>query len=138
MIISTTDPEALIRQIKIDQITDRPNPTLKWFNDLWFSLTITQTSVYNTHACEFIYYINDPNKKIPVFYINYSMNQIYYDYDYYSSYLYTNENRDYASSYSLNELTTLLLSTVLPVNTLTPIECRLEECPDIIKALNKI
>jgi hypothetical protein len=125
------DTASIIRQLKIDQITDTPNPTLEWFNELWSSLSVVQTNVYNTIGGEYIYYIKDnyPNdliNKIPVFYINYTMNQIHYDYDHYSSHFYTNEPIDYIPSDRLKDLTKLLLSTVLPGNILTPIEYHLE------------
>ncbi len=55
--------DSITRQLKIDMITDVPNPIIVWFNKYWKNLKVIQTDVYHNNGGEFIYYIINPSYK---------------------------------------------------------------------------
>lgn len=99
----------MIRQLKIDLITDNPNPIIEWFNDLWNSLEVVQVKVFHHYPGECVYYNKSTIRAI--FYLDTTDGRILYDYVHYSE-LFYNQGFDYVSNAELEQITEILLSSV--------------------------
>ena len=57
---------SIIRQMKIDLITDTHNPIIEWFNNIWSNLDVIETDVCHRKGGEIIYYktVNGTKKTI--------------------------------------------------------------------------
>ena len=67
--------DALIRQIKIDMITNEPNPIIDWFNKFWTIIKIEykkNADVYNSYDA--IVFVNDRNTQ--QFYYSYAIKNV--------------------------------------------------------------
>lgn len=71
---------AFVRQMKIDMITDTPNPIADWFNSLWNQLIPLEISVYTHEDCEIIYYLEDLFAFEWIFYMNSKTTHINFNY----------------------------------------------------------
>ncbi len=114
------DTDALIRQINIDLITDRPNPIIEWFNVLWDQLYIIETDVYHNNGGEFIYFqIIDEQKKM-IFYQDNNNSKFWCNHNQYWSILTSKFNIGYVTIQSLtkvlveNALTNNVIETAHP------------------------
>ena len=54
---------SISRQLKIDLITDTPNPIIEWFISIWYKLYVVERNVMHCNGGEMIYYINGDVKK---------------------------------------------------------------------------
>ena len=63
---------SLVRQLKIDLITDTPNDIITWFNELWSNMHVIEVDVYEKGSGgAFIYYIVRNNENRFIFFVNY-------------------------------------------------------------------
>ena len=60
---------AIVRQVKIDMITDTPSPIIVWFDSIWNQLSVAKIDVFHSKGTEIIYYIDGEYPKF-IFYID--------------------------------------------------------------------
>ena len=111
------DKLAIVRQIKIDHITDVTNPIITWFNDLWSKLHVMEVNVYHQNGGEFIYYRNEGGIKICIFFRDDINDKFWCDYHSYWGYL---EHHYDLSHTDRQDITQILLNNILGVNVSTP------------------
>lgn len=70
-----------LRQLKLDLITDMPNPLQEWFKVLWSQLYVVKTDAYHNNGSETIFYINVAGEKQWIFYQDH--NGFWCNYEYY-------------------------------------------------------
>ena len=93
----------LIRQLKIDMITDAYNPIIEWFNSIWNDLYVTETSVYHNNGGELIYFILNNDVKKIIFYQDDSNENFWCHYDNYWSILESKHKLNYKDIQSINK-----------------------------------
>ena len=79
--------KSIVRQLKIDLITDTPNDIITWFNDLLYKMYITETDVYHSNGGEFIYYTIIDGVKQWIFYRDIKEDKLWCNYNKYWSVL---------------------------------------------------
>ena len=77
--------DVIIRQIKIDFLTDSSNEIIDWFNELWHELSYEECNIYSTLDHEVVFYNQPMDSKKYIFYWNKRNSIIICDYHNYWS-----------------------------------------------------
>ena len=77
------EDNSISRQLSIDLITDTPNEIIVWFNDLWPTINIVETSVYHQSGGELIYYKMIDNRKQWIFFRDDTRSKFWCNYTHY-------------------------------------------------------
>ena len=107
---------SIIRQLKIDLITDTSNAIINWFNDLWSKLYIIETDVHHNDGGEFLYYMNN-DEKYWIFLRDDKKEKFWCNYSNYWSLLESKFNLNYGD---IQELTKFLVENALNNTVATP------------------
>jgi hypothetical protein len=108
---------SVIRQLKIDTITDTPNQILDWFNDLWNQMSIVEVDVFHKNGGELIYYINVDDQRKAIFLYDNQNERIWCHDELYWNYLNNVIGREnYINHIIIQYITEYLLENVVEDN----------------------
>lgn len=130
---SNTSTNSIVRQLKIDLITDTPNRIIEWFNDLWNTLCIIETNVYHKDGGEFVYYVVNDLGKQWIFFQDDKNEQFWCNYNQYWLILETNFNLEFID---IQSITKLLVENALNNNVATTVFKIEFICKTVENALN--
>lgn len=114
---SNTSTNTIVRQLKIDLITDTPNRIIEWFNGIWNTLCIIETNVYHKDGEEFVYYVVNDLGKQWFFYQDDKNDRFWCNYNHYWAFL---ENKLSINYSGIQEITKLLVDNALNNSVATP------------------
>ena len=123
---------SIIRQIKIDMITEYPNKILQYFDNLWMQLDVIETNVFHSYGGEYIYYlVNDDGVMDWIFFCNKNDDELWCNYKSYTRLFFVNFG---LMQEEVEHITVFLLKgKIINIRGITPISQPM--CSIITKAL---